>query len=134
MFILVNFLLQRNRFFFISFSDTLEWWLVGFGLPNRPVVISFPCGILWSFIVLLPSLSCGLICRLLCKSMTLVAMQPCSQQTQQDSQNTSHVKTCKERFSGLLQASELYFTSLGHFCNIRTFLCVFPFFSVFFFY
>lgn len=28
----------------------------------------------------------------------------------------------RKDFGEILQASELYFTSLGHFCNIRTFL------------
>lgn len=106
--------------------------LVAFGLPDRPVVISLPCGILWSFIVLLPSLSCGLICSLLCKSMMLVAMQPCSQQTQQDSQNISRVKTCKGRIlRGSFRLQSFIFISLGHFCNIITFLCVLACFGVF---
>lgn len=37
----------------------------------------------------------------------------------------------RQDFGGSFKLQIFIFTSLGHFCNIRTFLCVFPGFSVF---
>lgn len=103
--------------------------VVGCGHPDRPVVISFPCGPLCSSIVPLPGLlSCGLICGPHCKSMLLVAIHSSPQPantagTLKTSPMGEHIKWAvmirrknPSRFRVLL-----FF--LAHFSQIKIFLC-----------
>lgn len=133
MFILVNSSLRRSRFFFIAFSDSQNggWLVLAFLLDQLsfhsnvvvcgPLLSSCPVrSVVWS-----AACSANQWCWLQCS--------PAANKHSRTLRTSPVWKHAKEGFLGILQASKLYFTSLGHFCNIRTFFCVFPDFTVFIF-